>query len=362
MPGSVMIKYKITPRSSERIFEQSLTDVSPFATMGFMKTHIEILREEEYLAAMHGDCRAWRKAYVEEADLKSADNTPLHYYFAVPEDAKACIVMLHGFCEFFARYHEMAWYFYRMGYAFFFLEQRGHGLSGGKLAEPDVVWIDDFETYAGDLNTFIREAVSERVPSLKKILFAHSMGGAVSTLYLESHPDLFTGAVFSSPMFCLKKVNLPPPALALMKLYVRLTHKEKTIAVGEKHFSREQEFENGSMLSKAHYDYQHEIKLGNKAYQTYASSYGWAIAAIEATHRLVRNASRVRTPVVLLTAGNDALVDPKGYEAFMKRVPGTVRIVYPDAKHELFNADDTNRQRFYNDMFHAIERFLDSSG
>ena len=324
--------------------------------------NMEILLEEDYLAAMNGPCRAWREACVEEGDLKSFDNTTIHYYHATPADAKACIVMLHGFCEFFARYHEMAWYFYRAGYAFFFPEQRGHGLSGGKLAEPDVVWVDDFETYVRDLDVFISETVSKKSPSLKKILFAHSMGGAVGTLYLESHPDVFAGAVYSSPMFCLKKVNFSPPVLALVKLYVRLTHREKTIAAGEKHFSRAQEFGTGSMLSKSHYDYQHEIKLGNKAYQTYASSYGWAIAAIDATHRLIRNASRVRTPVVLLTAGNDALVDPKGYEAFMKRVPGTVRIAYPDAKHELFNADDKNRQRFYNDMFHAIERFLDISG
>ena len=339
-----------------------MTDRYPFVTMGFMKTHIEILREEEYLAAMRGDCRAWRNACVEEADLKSFDNTPLHYYCAIPEDAKACIVMMHGFCEFFARYHEMAWYFYRAGYAFFFLEQRGHGLSGGKLAEPDLVWIDDFDTYVRDMDLFIRETVSEKAPSLKKVLFAHSMGGAVSTLYLETHPDTFLGAVFSSPMFCLKKVNYPPPVLALMKLFVGLTRREKTLAAGGKHFSKEQEFESGSMLSRSHYDYQHEIRRGNKAYQTYASSYGWGIAAIDATRRLIRNASRVRTPVVLLTAGNDALVDPKGYEAFMKRVPGTVRITYPDAKHELFNADDTDRQQFYDDMFHAIDGFLEASG
>ncbi|MBR0171661.1 MAG: alpha/beta fold hydrolase [Lachnospiraceae bacterium] len=317
-----------------------------------------ILREEEYLAAMNGECRAWREACVEEGDLKSFDNTTLHYYFAVPADAKACIVMLHGFCEFFARYHEMAWYFYRAGYAFFFPEQRGHGLSGGKLAEPDVVWVDDFETYVRDLDVFINEIVLKKAPSLKRILFAHSMGGAVGTLYLESHPDVFAGAVFSSPMFRLKKVNFSPPALAFVKLYVRLTHREKTIAAGERHFTRAQEFEGGSMLSKSHYDYQHAVKLDNAAYQTYASSYGWAIAAIEATRRLIRDASRVRTKMVLLTAGNDALVDPGGYEAFMKRVPGTVRKTYPASKHEVYNADDATRMRFFDDLFGAIDSFL----
>ncbi|MBQ4416487.1 MAG: alpha/beta hydrolase, partial [Butyrivibrio sp.] len=134
--------------------------------------------------------------------------------------------------------------------------------------------------------------------------------------------------------------------------------RENTIASGEKNFSRAQEFGTGSMLSKSHYEYQHAIKLDNAAYQTYASSYGWAIAAIEATRRLLRDAPRIRTKVVLLTAGNDALVNPAGYEAFMKRVPGTVRKTYPASKHEVYNADDETRMRFYDDLFCAIEGFL----
>ena len=39
-----------------------------------------------------------------------------------------------------------------------------------------------------------------------------------------------------------------------------------------------------------------------------------------------------------------------------------LHITAQDVLNALFNADDTDRQQFYDDMFHAIDGFLEASG
>lgn len=65
------------------------------------------------------------------------DGTRLRSYAAVNPEEKASIVMIHGFCEFFGKYHETAWRFYQEGYSVFFVELRGHGASGRNLPYGD---------------------------------------------------------------------------------------------------------------------------------------------------------------------------------------------------------------------------------
>ncbi|MBR4745535.1 MAG: alpha/beta hydrolase, partial [Clostridia bacterium] len=68
-----------------------------------------------------------------------------------------------------------------------FYEQRGHGFSQGKGKEPDVVHVDSYREYVEDLKAFMDHVVNPQTEGLKHILYAHSMGGAVSALFLEQY-------------------------------------------------------------------------------------------------------------------------------------------------------------------------------
>ena len=187
---------------------------------------IELLGEDDFLEAMNGPCKKWRESCVKDGYFSSFDGTKIHYYYAVPESPKAVIVMFHGFCEFFGKYHEMAWYFYQKGYGFFFPEMRGHGLSGGKLPEKDLVHVRNYRQYVADMKIFFESIVKiKAAPNIPKLLFAHSMGGAIGALYLEKYPDDFKGAILSSPMLRLKTGGISPAKIKLLSLYVHLCHK-----------------------------------------------------------------------------------------------------------------------------------------
>ena len=314
----------------------------------------DFLGEEDYHDAMNGECLAWREECVKAGSLPAKDGTSLHYYHAIPKDPKACVVIVHGLCEFFGKYHETAWYLYRSGYAFFFMEQRGHGLSGGKLDQHDVVHIDDYRTYTDDLDAFIRQVVQKMCPDLKKAVLAHSMGGAIAALYLEDHPGVFDAAYFSSPMFRLKAENNSAIKLLLFRLMTDLTGSHKKIAPGEKRFNGVPVFETSSALSKARYDYLFSQRVENRAYQTSAVSSGWFLKSIDATHILMRGASKIDIPVTVFSAGLDTLVETSSHDLFVSKVRNGTLLRYDDSKHEIFNAGDASRKRFFADLLAAL--------
>ncbi len=321
------------------------------------KEQISFLGEDDFLPVMEGANKAWREQSVVRGDLKTSDALTLRYYYGIPENPKAAVNIIHGFCEFFIKYHELAWYLYRAGFAFFFLEQRGHGYSEGKLKEADIVTIDRYGTYLSDQKEFLDQVVFPKTEGLKKLLFAHSMGGAVGTLFLETYPQYFKAAVLSSPMLRMKAGHYPPPAVALMKLYIKLTGKTGQIAPGQNRFTGEPVFEKSSSLSKARYDYQFSARLSDPHYQMYGASFAWAAASLTATNRLLKRASLIRVPVTLLTAGDDHLIDPEGYRIFLEKVPQTKRIHYETSRHELFNADDENRRKYFSDLLDALDGY-----
>ncbi len=318
---------------------------------------ITFLGEGDFLPAMEGANLAWREESVKSGDLKTPDGLSLRYYYAIPEHPKAAVTIIHGFCEFFIKYHELAWYLYRSGFVVFFLEQRGHGYSEGKLSEPDVVYIDRYETYTADQKQFLDQVVFPRTEGLKKLLLAHSMGGAVGTLFLETYPQYFEAAILSSPMLRMKAGHYPPPAVAMLRLYAKLSGKTKKIAPGQHHFSGVPSFETSSSLSKARYEYQFNARLADMHYQTYGASFAWAAASLSATNRLLKKAGQIRIPVTMLTAGEDHLIDPEGYQIFLEKVPQTKRIHYETARHELFNADDDNRRKYFSDLLETLDGY-----
>ena len=323
-----------------------------------MEANLTFLGEEDFEAAMTGPCREWREKNVRDGEIRSFDGTALHYYYAVPEGARAAIVLLHGFCEFYGKYHEVTWYFYRAGFAFFFLEQRGHGLSGGKLPDdPEIVYVKDYQTYVEDQHRFVDEVVRKESGGLPLLLFAHSMGGAVASLFLEEYPEVFRAACLSSPMLRLLTGGTSPAKISLAKLYMKLFRKGKTIAPGQKRFSPEPIFEKSSTLSRARYMYQFNQRLQNESYRTYGGSFSWLMASFDADKKLLDNAGRISLPITLFTAGADHLIDPAGYDDFCAKVPGIRRMDYPTSKHEIFNADDEVRKQYFTNLISALEEY-----
>ena len=92
--------------------------------------------EEDFESRMETEAKPVL-SMVQSGDFKGCDGNTIHYEALINSDEKAAIVISHGFCEFYPKYHEMFYYFYEAGYSVFFVEHRGHGFSYREIDDPD---------------------------------------------------------------------------------------------------------------------------------------------------------------------------------------------------------------------------------
>jgi len=88
---------------------------------------IKLIKDVDYDEYMENENPRWRSECVEQCNFPSFDGLNLRYYHASQgegKEPKGCIVMLHGYCGFWGKFHEVAHFFWQAGFDVFFLEQR----------------------------------------------------------------------------------------------------------------------------------------------------------------------------------------------------------------------------------------------
>ena len=317
---------------------------------------------EKYRRYIEENIKPFLAEHVTDGMIESFDGLQLHYCAAVNPDEKAAIVMVHGFCEFFGKYHETALRFYEAGYSVFFLELRGHGKSERTRHFDDQrVTVDSFDEYAEDINAIVTQVAQKQSLTGRLFLFCHSMGGAASALYLEKYPDVFECAVLSSPMLKVDYGGLPDTAVDALAVYTKLTESGDRFAPGQHEWRGEDQFLSSSCMDRDRYEYQFAQRNADVSYQTWGGTWGWAAAAKKATDEAVEHADRVACPVLICQAGNDGMVDNAGQKEFREKCDKVYLVRFEGAEHELFNADAYTRCRWYRtvlDFFGIFAVFL----
>jgi len=304
-----------------------------------------------FLEQMETVVKPWLQNTVKEGDVLSYDGIRLHYYYAIHPEEKASIIFTHGFCEFFGKYHEMVYRFYQQGFSVFFLEYRGHGKSERILTFRDHrVIVSSFDEYKHDLEYFMEKAVRKLSVTKKYLLFAHSMGGAIASLYMEEHPDDFRCAVLSSPMLKMSFGKIPDPLINALGIYSRVASKDTEFAPQQHGFTGEYQYETSNYLDEERYQYQFEMRKNDPDYQTFGATVTWVAAAKQGSEKALKNATKIRTPILLCQAGLDTVVDNDGQNQFAEKSPYVSLVRYEDSKHEIYNAAEQTREQYYRDI------------
>ena len=287
---------------------------------------------------------------ISQGDFMGYEDKNIHYYYAINEDEKATIVISHGFSEHFPKYHEMFYYFYEAGYSVFYIEHRGHGYSYREIDELDKVHVLRFQSYVDDLKIFIDTVVKEKSKTKKLFLYSHSMGGCIASLYLEQNPDEMKAAVLSSPMHQLNFRGNSPAMVKLLTVWSKIAGWDKRFLPGQHGFDGINTYPNCSAQSQKRHAYLFEEKKKNKYYQTNGGTYKWCRESLKAMDEAIKNAGKIKTPCILFQAGLDTMVEPGGQEKFLANNPAIKKYYYPDSKHELFNALDADRKKYYEEV------------
>lgn len=140
---------------------------------------------------------------------KTYDDLMLHGNCWLPEgeSPKAMICIIHGFGEHIGRYEHVASYFTSQNLGVIGFDLRGHGKSEGKRGV-----VPDYEAVLTNITEFLA-LVNDKFKNLPLVLYGHSMGGNLASVYmLKKKPSIVTACIITSPWF---KLPTPPSKVAV---------------------------------------------------------------------------------------------------------------------------------------------------
>ncbi len=228
--------------------------------------------------------------------VNAPDGTPLVYDAYEPQRAKVAVLFLHdwhpqpdGLSQQSAAAGEQL---SGAGFATYFLDQRGHGRSGGRRGH-----LSRFSQLLGDLQAF-RRAVRRRL-DVPQVLVGHGFGGLVVLRYLETQP----GEPPAAAVICAPWLAPRARPAAWKRLAARLADLWPTLPTGR-----------GNTL----------ITAGARA------ELQWAQRAVLADYQ------RIERPLLFVLGAADRVIDAQVAKVFADKLTAQV-CWYPDVAHDLLN-------------------------
>jgi lysophospholipase len=249
--------------------------------------------------------------------------------------ARAAMVFIHGFGEHSGRYEHVFERVSREGCASFAVDLRGHGQSSGIRGH-----VDRFDEYLDDVDRAV-ELATERWAGLPLFLVGHSMGGLIATRWAQDRSaGRIKGLVLSSPAFGFE-LKLPRRRRLLAWIATRLKptlRRDTSIEVPK--LSHDPEIVLGAMQDEL---CQH------------SATARWYTEMVRAQADALAAAGGLQVPLLMIVAGEDAIVDPIDSRAFFDAVGGADKTWhdYPDLYHELFN--ELGKERVFADLAAWLE-------
>ena len=264
---------------------------------------------------------------------------------------------MHGLSEFTKKFYEIAWYFYLEGYSVYLYDQRCHGRSCRLGARADILHVDKFSDYAKDLNEFIKGIVL-KTSDKPVYLYSHSMGGAVVALYLAKWQTEVKKAVMSAPLFdpCVGKV---PHSVA------RASAKISAILFGTRQkFGTSSEFNPETPHRKSldasynRFNHNMDMRRSSREYQTTPMSNGWVYNSLCLRSQITKSKLplKIKTPILLISAENDRIVEIAPQYEFAKRCKTCKLISLKGANHAML----TGTQKTITEHVTAVLKFFEN--
>lgn len=241
----------------------------------------------------------------------TADGLPQYRRRWKAESPWCAALLIHGIGEHSGRYEHVGSTLAAAGIDVLAIDNRGYGLSGGRRGH-----VESFDEFIADM---VEPMARRRELGVPVLLLAHSLGGLMSTRYLQSaHPQpdfaALSGPALGAEVPAWQRIGAP----ILSKLFPRLR------VPGEV---------EGDILSN-------DPKVGEVfaadplRVPAATTSLGHQIfTAMEIANQQIGS---IRVPLRIMHGAEDRLV-PAHFSEPLATVPNSVRVTYPGLQHEIFN-------------------------
>lgn len=273
---------------------------------------------------------------------------------------KGCLVIVPGQGEASMKYIEVAYDLSQKGFSpIYAIDHRGQGTSDRMLPDPRKNSVRKFGHYAQDLATLVDEIVMKdpACRGHRMSLLAHSMGGAVTAVYLENEGanNPFQKVAMTSPMM---KIAYPQGKTensvitetffaCIVPVVPGIPHCDD-FAPGKGPYDPSEPFAGNAYthsavrfgLKKELFEKWPNIIVGGPTVRWVRES---AIADKEL--REPQNTARIDASILLLQASNDTIVDNAGESEFCAGTKGCRLVKVGGANHEILMESDSIRDR-----------------
>ncbi|HAT7505582.1 lysophospholipase L2 [Citrobacter braakii] len=301
----------------------------------------------------------WRQR--EEAEFTGVDDIPVHFVRFHAEKNDRVIVVCPGRIESYVKYAELAYDLFHSGFDVLIIDHRGQGRSGRMLSDPHRGHVDNFNDYVDDLTAFWQQEVLPG-PWRKRYILAHSMGGAIATLFLQRHPNQCDAIALCAPMFGI--VMRFPDWMVRHILDWAEGHPRirEGYAMGTGRWRALPFGMNALTHSRQRYRRNLRFYADEPRLRVGGPTYHWVREGILAGEQVLAGAGDDATPTLLIQAEEERVVDNRMHDRFCELraaaghpVEGGQPLVIKGAYHEILFEKDAMRSVALN----AIVEFFD---
>lgn len=232
-------------------------------------------------------------------------------------EPRALLLVVHGLSEHSGRYAGLAVAVAEAGFETRAVDLYGHGRSPGPRGH-----VRDFDTdHLGAVDLLVMHAERER-PGVPIFLLGHSLGGLIAARWAQTRvfASRLHGLILMAP-FVAPAMRVPAWKRAASRLLGR-ARPSFTLPTGIRDsdvFRTEAEAERFAADDLV----QRRISAGH-----------WSALTVE-RDRLIAAAGKLRTPVLVLLAGEDRIVSLEAARAFAAQLPSATVLEYEDGFHAL---------------------------
>lgn len=245
------------------------------------------------------------------------------------ENPVASVIIVHGYAEHSGRYEPHAERLNERGYEVHSFDHYAHGQSPGEMG-----LITSMDRLVDGLAQTAAEVWNQPGAPQARFIWGHSMGGLVTTLYLERDQPKLNGVILSSALIDTGDVN---PVLKLLSpVLAKLIPRFPAADLEDESISRIEEevdkYSNDPLV------YHGPI--------TAATGYQF----MRASQQAQQNLRRITDPLLAIHGTADRLVPPRASQILHDRTASTDKTLklYEDAYHEVHN--DHTREEFLTDI------------
>jgi lysophospholipase len=267
----------------------------------------------------------------------------------VPGTPRGAVVVLTGRGEFIEKYAtEVMGELLGRGFAVYAVDWRGQGLSDRPLADRGKGHIDNFATYMADLALFLETIVAADAP--RPILaLCHSMGGHILLRHLaETGSGPFSAGIFVSPMTALRREAMLRSILMVMP-EVSAVEERYLFGTGPFILLAREFASNFVTHDERRYRFTEEWFAADPRLTLGGPTIGWSRQAVRSMTAALAPGylERIDLPLLLITAGEDRLIDPANHAPIAARLRHGEHFTIANARHEIMMETDDIRALFW---------------